>query len=546
MKRFIETLKNETNAYFDVIIIGGGITGAAVAYDAALRGLSVALFEKGDFGEATSASTSKLIHGGLRYLATREFNLVRESLKERRILEIIAPNFVHPIPVMLPLYKISVIEKLKLKAGMIIYDLLSYDKNWVKDKSKKLHRHHYISSDETHKKEPCIKTENLDSTFIYYDCINIFPERLTLAFVKSSVKYGAKISNYAKVTNFIFNELNQVIGVRVHDIINNKNQKVHGGIIVNCSGPWVDITMNLMKNRDALHNIKLSEGIHIITKKKCNEHIIVNMTSDGRHIFMIPWRNHTIIGTTDKEYAGNPDNYRITKKSILTLLSDINNTFGFGTVKESDIVYSYGGLRPLVVQKIENSYKSSRKYEIFDHENSGIKGVITVEGGKYTTSRNLAESVVNLIFKKLKKIKVKCKTDKIYLVGCEIPDFQEFKKKLLTENADFDEKIVNYLAENYGTEALKVLDIARENSNYSEKMNNDGEIIAQVIYSIRYELATNLTDMLKRRTGIGTLGDPGIKTIKMAAAAAGKELNWNSFKKFSEIQNFQKNFMKPR
>ncbi len=218
MKRFIE---EPGNYDYDIIIIGGGITGAAVAYEAASRGLKTALVEKKDFSCATSAATSKLIHGGLRYLANAEFGLVRESLKERRTLENIAPNFVYPIPMMM--VHDTVCPKnnpLEIGIGLRIYDALSYDRNRTWDKSKKIPAHRRISSSEALVLEPGIFAQGIKSASVFYDCSNIFPERLTLAFIKSAVHHGAQVANYARVEGFITGSSGKVEGVKVNDLLN--------------------------------------------------------------------------------------------------------------------------------------------------------------------------------------------------------------------------------------------------------------------------------------------------------------------------------------
>ena len=239
MNRFIE---NHDGTQFDVVVIGGGITGAAVAYDAASRGLSVALLEKGDFGSATSSATSKLIHGGLRYLATGEIGLVRESLRERKTLENIAPNFVYPVPFMFTAGRERLSQRRWfVEIGMIIYDILSFDKGRTWDKNKKIPWHSNISRRRVLELEPNVKRKGLTGAAIYYDCLSLFPERLTLAFIKSAVKYGARVANYTKVEDFLFDHNRHVAGVAVRDLLIGKTHEVRGCLTINCGGPWADL-----------------------------------------------------------------------------------------------------------------------------------------------------------------------------------------------------------------------------------------------------------------------------------------------------------------
>ncbi len=543
MERFIENYKGEK---FDLIVIGGGVTGAAVAYDAASRGLTVALIEKNDFGGATSSATSKMIHGGLRYLATMEFRLVRESLKERKTMENIAPNFVYPMPVMVTTNKLKLTNtKWIIKIGMIIYDVLSFDKGWTWDKSKRISLHRTLSKEKVLALEPLVKKEGLTGASVYCDCISIFPERLTLAFIKSAVQKGAKVSNYAEVEDFMFNSDHRITGIMVRDRITGKRATIQGDLTVNCGGPWADIILNIASKKVYGEQLRRSEGIHIITRKLVNDHIVGCMTAKGRHLFIIPWRNHSLIGTTDKEYIGKPDEYQVTAKSISELLDEVNESFGDGKLSFKDILHTYGGLRPLVEDQTEDVYESSRKYEIYDNKADGLDGLITVEGGKYTTSRNLAEHVLKVISKKLKRKLQKSVTAKQFLAGCEIPDMPEFLDIIIDENKDFSRKTMEYLGRNYGTEYKKVLDIARGNKAFARTVNDDGEIMAQVVYAARHELARTLNDIIFRRTGIGTLGDPGDSVLKEVAQTAGKELRWSPTRIKEEIEKARKAFIIP-
>ena len=527
MQRFIE---NYINEHFDVIVIGGGITGASVAYEAATRGLKVALLEKKDFSWATSAATSKMIHGGLRYLVNGEILLVRESLRERRVLENIAPNFVYPAPTMMVHYKTPLKNnKWVVKIGMLMYDALSYDKNFTWDASKRIPLHRTISKQEVLQSEPHVRAKELTGASVFYDCNSIFPERLTLAFIKSAVAYGAKVANYSQVQGFIMDGHNHITGVKVKDLLNNTVYTVSSTITINCGGPWADIVLGLAKsNGSSVATLRRSEGIHIITRKRLlsGKYTVGSITPNGRHFFLIPWRNQTLIGTTDKPYTGNPDEYRVTKTSVLELIDDVNSSFGEGKLNYADVQHTYGGLRPLVEKETGETYTSSRKYEIYDNKDDGLDGLITVEGGKYTTSRNLAENCLKIVATKMGRSLGKSITDKHYLAGCGIKDLKAFFYAVQQDNKDFSESTLKYLSRNYGTEYADILNLAREDKTLAETLNADGEILAEVTYAVRHEMARTLSDIIMRRSGIGTLGNPGEDVLLKVAAIAAKELNW--------------------
>ena len=536
MKRFMDDYKSES---FDILVIGGGITGAAVAYDAASRGLSVALVEKSDFGGATSAATSKVIHGGLRYLKTFEFGLVRESLHERRVMGNIAPNFIYPIPFMF------VNPTLVMKIGLYVYDLLAFDKKFTWDKSKKIPNHYALTREEVIGKVPNTKREGLKGAMIYYDSLSIFPERLTLAFLKSAVHYGARVSNYTKVEDFFITKGNKVSGIVVRDLVNNKSHTIKGKITINCAGPWADIVFKLAKKGDSHDKIRRSEGIHLIVKNLINNQAVGTMTKTG-HFFLIPWRGYSLIGTTDKEYPGSPDEYHVTRQSIQELLDTVNMDFGNDNpIQYNDVLFTYGGLRPLLDAQKEDVHTTTRKYEIYDHADEGLTGLITVEGGKYTTSRNLAQNVLKTVEKRLGEKLSKCKTHKQRLIDCEIEDIELFIDSIKKENGDFKNTTVEYLGRNYGTEYNNILNLARQDKRLAEIVNDDGEILAQVVYAVKNEMAVTLEDILFRRTGIGTLGNPGEVVLAKIADIAANELGWSADRKKRELIEVEKVFKLP-
>lgn len=541
MERFID---NNISGNFDLIIIGGGITGAALAYEASSRGMKIALFEKGDYGSATSSATSKLIHGGLRYLKNFEFGLVRESLRERRILSNIAPNFVFPIPFMLPTYNSVKSNKWILYIGMLLYDILSFDKSFTWDNQKKLPHFKSLSAKNSKNIENCVKKPKLTGSMVYYDCQNIFPERLTLSFLKSAEKYGAKISNYTKVQSLI-KDNNCVKGVKIKDLVSGNECQFEASYIVNCAGSWADILIQSALKNDIKHHILRSEGIHIITRKLCNEHAVTMMTNNHRHIMLMPWRNHSLIGTTDKEFSGNPDDYKVLKQSIMDLLSDVNDNYDIPKLKYEDVLFYYGGLRPLTDTETVSSYESSRKYEIYDNSEENLEGLISVEGGKYTTSRQLAVEVIKKIEEKQHVRYPKSLSKDQYLYGCEIKDMKLFLNGIHLDYPDFSISTIEYLGKNYGTECHTIFQLARDNPKLSEVLNEDGEILAEVVYAIQHESALFLSDILFRRTGIGTLGYPGDEILEKVANISKEYLKWDQSTYETQITHAKERFKLP-
>jgi glycerol-3-phosphate dehydrogenase len=535
MKRYTGT---DGNDIFDVIVIGGGISGAAIAYEAATRGLKVALFEKGDFSEATSAASSKLIHGGLRYLANLEYGLVRESLRERRILENIAPNFVHPLPMLFPHYHSQPkSNKWLVKTGLTLYDLLAFDKGRTWDPGQKIPNHTTLSAPQALQYQPVLKRQGLTAASLFYDCLNVCPERLALAFVKSAIAHGAQAANYARVTGFLFDGHGATVqGVTVRDLIHHRSYEVRSAITLNCAGPWVDNVLSLAHRGRENRHMRRSEGIHIITAPIIDERCAVSaITPDGRHCFLIPWRGHTLIGTTDKPYEGHPDDYRVTRPSIEELIAAVNASFDGLSLTLADVRHCYGGLRPLVETQTAETYKSSRKYEIHDHRRDGLDHLITVEGGKWTTSRHLAEKVIDLVREKTVLPIPPSISERQYLAGSAIRDMHTFRRRTVAANRDFAESTITYLGEIYGTDIQAVLDLARQDKALAEPMNAQGDILAQAVYAARHEMVFTLNDIVLRRTGIATIGSPGKAVLQRVAEAVAPDLGWDNTRIQQEV-----------
>ena len=428
--------------------------------------------------------------------------------------------------------------------GMLLYDLLSYDKGRTWDPSKKLPLHKTVSSKRTKKWEPFVRTKRLTGSSIFYDCRNINPERLTLGMLKSAMNKGTQAANYAKVNSFIKDE-DKIKGVKVLDIIKQKEHEFTADIIVNCTGPWSDIVLNAATDHHSDHHIRRSEGIHLITKKHCNFHAISMMTKNGRHVIFLPWRGHTIIGTTDKTFHGKPDDYKVTKQSILELLEEINQIYGEEKIKYDDILFSYGGMRPLVDNQTEGSYSTSRKYEISDNASDGLDGLISVEGGKYTTSRKLAADLIDVLAKKWGRNLGESRTDQEFLFESNISDMEGFMEDLHQTYPEFSTETIDYIGRNYGEKCHEIFKLANDNKDLAKIVSSDGELLAEVKYVIKNEMVYSLTDVFFRRTGIGTLGYPGDEIFNTVVAKTQELLKWGEDKTIEEVNKVMMVFKRP-
>ena len=544
-------LKSMSATAYDLVIVGGGISGASIAWDAALRGLKVALLEKEDFAHATTSGSSKLVHGGLRYLVNGELKLVRESLRERRIWENIAPHMVHPLPFILPTYGHALKGGLILAIGLTFYDLLSYDRNFVSDDDKKIPGYRSISADEALRLMPSLKREGLSGAKIYYDCQMFAPERLCLECIEGAVEYGADAANYAEVTGFETDNTTgaarRISGAHVRDRATGETHLVRGKVVVNAAGPWADKMMGLAEGGKPARRLIRSKGIHIITREISGRNALAIQSDIGGHFFVIPWRGHTIIGTTDTVFDDDPDRVGVTEQDLKDFISVVNDGLPGLNLTREDIVHFYVGIRPLVdtapaggEEGEKDSYNASRAAEVLDHEQvDGTHGFISAMGGKWTTSRHLAEQVVDLALAKLGR-KAGCETHCTPVYGGEIGRLKSFIVRARKRHAHLPADVVENLVLYYGSRIDEVLATADERPGGRDellrRLSSDTAVIgAQIVHAVRHEMAQHLSDVLFRRTGLGTLGHPGVPVVNKVVELMARELGWNETTIATEI-----------
>jgi glycerol-3-phosphate dehydrogenase len=466
---------------FDLLVIGGGITGAGIALDAAARGLSVALVDKGDFASGTSSKSSKLIHGGLRYLEHREFGLMQEACSERDLLRGIAPHLVTPLGFFWPRWAGA---GRKARTGLWVYDILAGFRG--------VGRHRSVSADDAADLLPGARRSE---GYMFFDS-QTDDSRLVLAILKEARGFGAATSNYCRVDNLLHTQ-SRVGGAEVVDVIGGTRFQIRAVDVVNATGVWAD-DIRLFEEAAAGRNLRPSKGMHIVISRSSLpiKTACLLPAPDRRLVFAAPWRSSVIVGTTDTEYNGPLDAPTVTDDEIRYMLKALEITFE-RQFDISDVEGAYAGLRPLLADpKFETTRDLSRRHAVME----GPQGLITITGGKLTTYRRMAEEVVDLIVRRHgRSVKSSTRTIRLGVV-----DMKRLRAKVEDEaaNLELEQDVAISLIKSYGDAALDVLEIARDEELSAPLTERLPYLEAEVAWSIRSEMAMNVADLLSRRTRI--------------------------------------------
>ena len=543
MRRDFQSLGRET---FDLLIVGGGITGSCIARDAAMRGLKVALVEKKDFSHATSAANSKLVHGGLRYLKNFELGLVRESLRERRIWQRIAPHLVYPLPFLVP-QPANRKGTLMLRIGLSLYDWLSFDRTWLDDKDQRLPGHRSVKGDELKARADVALASGYPTALEYHDCQMYAPERLGLGCLQDAAARGAVIVNYCEAVALERDNGGTATGGRVRDLMTGAETLVRARVTVNAAGPWADGVMAMAQGGKPSHRLVRAKGIHLITRALTTGNTALAMFVGSGHFFVLPWRGHSIIGTTDDVFEGAPDSVTPTDADIDKMIAAVNTGLPSAALTRADVLHAYAGVRPLIDESDPGekggSYKKSRKAEFIDHAEDGQPGFFSALGGKWTTSRHVAAVAVDRIERHLGRRPKRAATDRIPLGGESTRNFTRFLTGLRSTYRHVNDSVLANLARNYGTATDEVIAEANGDRTLLEPLSPTlPDCGAEVLYAIRREMALTLEDVIFRRTGLGTLGAPGGDTIPRVAALMQSELRWSEDEKARQIETVTAHF----
>ncbi|MCC6766996.1 MAG: glycerol-3-phosphate dehydrogenase [Deltaproteobacteria bacterium] len=529
---------------FDLLVIGGGINGAGIARDAAMRGLTVALVEQGDFASGTSSKSSKLVHGGLRYLENYEFALVLEASRERdHLRRHLAPHLVHPMPFVFPIFRGDPVGRLRLSAGLWVYDGLSAFRN--------IARHRSWGHKTTLRHEPALRAEGLRGAMHYYDCWTD-DARLTLETIQSATAEGTVACNHVGVTGLL-RDGDRLCGARVLDRVSGASFAIAARQIVNATGPWLDRVRRL-DDPAAAPVLRLTKGAHIVVPRERlgnRNAIVLRAPRDGRVMFAIPWEDQTLVGTTDTDYEARPEDVAADADDVRYLLEAVNAYFPAARLEERDVIGAYAGLRPLVAPPAtedETPSETSREEEIFESPS----GLLSLGGGKLTTYRRVAERVVDRVAERLAEREpgrrfAACRTGEVPLPGARVEDpdrggFGGFAKRLRARaTTGVDEGLVRHLLYRYGIAAMGIVD----------RLGAAPDAARRVVAGLPYrrievtraaesEMAATIDDVLRRRVPISfRREDGGAEAAADVGRLMADALGWDAEETVRAVERYR-------
>lgn len=500
---------------FDVLVVGGGIVGAGIARDAAMRGLKTALVERGDFASGTSGKTSRLVHGGLRYLKNYKIGLVRQAIRERDRLLRQSPALVKPLAFTIPAYEGRGVGRTTMRFGLWVYDFLSRDKI--------LPRRRWLTPEEVREREPRLATQSLGGGGLYHDAVTN-DARVVLAVVHAAADAGAVVANYAEVTALVRAQ-GLVAGAKVRERHGSEEFEVRASVVVNATGVWLD------RLRSATgETLRPTKGIHIfLPRKKIGNHeaVVLYAKRDGRILFVLPWGALTLVGTTDTDFRGDPDRVLPEAPDVAYLLETLNAAFPESNVGPSDVVSAYAGLRPLIREgKPKEESDVSREHEIFEDAD----GLMSVAGGKLTTHRAMAEEVVDRVCARLRR-RIPCRT-RDAPIGPRESGVDEMRSLSL------EESVARFLASRHRVEDVRP---------WIGKPSVEDRIVLDLPYlwievsvAVEAEMAMTLEDVMVRRLGLFyEAADQGLAVAPKVAERVASHLGWDAPRQEAEVAAYR-------
>jgi glycerol-3-phosphate dehydrogenase len=546
VKRNIAAL---TEKEYDLVVVGGGTFGVCAAWDATLRGLSVALVERGDFCQATSANHFKMVHGGIRYLQHADLPRIRESSRERNALLRIAPHLVQPLPIMIPTYGHGLQGKEILQAGLMLYDLLVCDRNrGLRDPARRIPRGRLLARRECLELHPELEKRGLTGAALFYDAQMYNPPRLVLSYLRSAVQAGAQAGNYLEVIGLL-QRGTQIYGVEVRDLLSGDQLEIRAKVVLNAAGPWaqgllanwlgLQLRPTFMFSRDACfivgRRLVGKSALAVLGRTKDPDALL---SRQHRHLFLVPWRDATLVGVWHIVYPGDPDAFTVTEDELQGFLDEINIAYPPLTLTLQDISMWNAGLVLFGENQpgaTDLSY-GKRSYLVDHAKAHHVQGLVTLIGVRATTSRGMAEKAIDLVYTKLGRKAPRSTTAVTPIYGGRIEVFEEFLRQAIARRpVGLSPEVMPPLVHNYGSEYQRILKYVDEEPAWAATLGTSKVLKAEVVHAVREEMAQKLSDIVFRRTELGTAGHPGKQALRTCAELMAAELDWGQQRMQEEI-----------
>ena len=524
----IEALKTKE---LDILVIGGGIVGTGCALDAVTRGLRVGMVEARDWASGTSSRSSKLVHGGIRYLEQLDFCLVREALTERGLLlQRIAPHLVKPVRFLYPLMT-PVVERAYVGAGMLLYDIFSY----TGGRPPGVPHHRHLSKSQVRRAIPSLTSDALIGGITYYDA-QVDDARYVASLARTASFYGAHVASRVRVEGFL-KVGERVVGVQAHDLETDERFEIHAKQVVNATGVWTDDTQAMVGERGQF-KVRASKGIHLVVPRdRFQSTMGLLLRTEKSVLFVIPWGRHWLIGTTDTDWNLDKAHPAATAADIDYLLEHVNRLLSVKLTRD-DVEGVYAGLRPLLAGESEETSKLSREHLV----GHSVPGLVVIAGGKLTTYRIMAKDAIDAAVSSLDGKVPESVTENIGLLGAEGYQAAWNKRAKIARAFGVHKVRIEHLLNRYGVLTDELLDLIRERPELGNPLPGaDDYLEAEVVYAATHESALHLEDVLARRTRISIEAwDRGVSAAPVAARLMGEALGWSSEKQANEVNNYLK------
>ncbi|MGH8625363.1 MAG: glycerol-3-phosphate dehydrogenase/oxidase [Gammaproteobacteria bacterium] len=543
MNRSVETLLNRR---FDVVVVGGGIYGACLAWEASSHGLSVALVDKGDFGWATSANMHRILHGGFRYLRNADVKRIRESVRERNVMMRLAPHLTDPMPFLVPTYERGIQHREVMRVALKLYDMLSYGRNrGIEDASRQIPPGRIISREECLRLAPGLDPRGVTGGAIWYDGALRDPVRLILELIRTAAEAGACAANYVEVTGFLRNGAS-VAGVNAVDLMTGDDFQIQASVVVSAAGPWNDRLLAKLGQDAPREPTRHVRSVDVVTRALTLEnHGLALMGPQHKapsrtiRYFIAPWRELSVVGSVDYLESTDPDDFRTQASELEYLIRVVRSCMPGSGLGVDDIICVQAGLIPHAGREpLRDPYNAARHYCIVDHGKlHGVGGLVSIMGIKYTTARDIAEKTIDLILRKLAKPPLASRTAAAPLHGGSMESFDDLLSHAITSAPHgLSATVMEQLVRSYGSGYKEVLAHVGEASRWAEPIAPSSAVIkAQIVHAVHREMAVRLSDVVLRRTGLGTLAHPGSVALRACADLMAGFLGWNEKRIENEI-----------